>query len=804
MINLWQNQEKRRLVNSLDLVLLRIDLPPVSDDQVGTSRDNREVIDENIAKAQTIYGILSSISAQKKLFNLNRKINDYFGFEIVAGKHSIVFYALAPARLIEVLKNAIIGGYPNAKLAEVEEDHNLFDKDIRTEDVVCGQLKLKNPYYQPINSYIDSKKDALKSILNALTSLKDKEGACIQILFRPAPKGWINEALSQVKKKKGGSTDGLLNQFASVVFKGTEGSDKGKSEPELSQSDRDLIEAIETKIQQPGFEVLIRLMVSTTNRIRSSTIYDSMVSGFSLFEKPNSNGFTSTISKRPAEMVEDFNLRYFPSKKSDVILNSIEMASLFHLPDQVSLIGSQVARQVSKEVDGPRNMSTSGLVLGDNVFRGRARSIILGDEDRMRHVYVVGQTGVGKSVFLQNLIIQDIERGGGFAIVDPHGDLAEQTLAKIPAHRRDDVFYFNPAEMEYPLGLNLFEHTDDDYQDILIQEGINMLYKLYDTEQQGVVGPRFEYMFRNAAKLIMSGPEGGTFIDIPKLFNDPTYIKQKLKYCTDKTVIDYWTKEYPATEQSRDVGDLKAWFVSKFSAFLGNAAMRNILGQPASSFNIRQIMDEKKILIVNLNKGLTGELNTKLLGMLLVIKFQMAAMSRVAINPKERVDFTLYVDEFQNFATESFASILSEARKYRLSLVVANQHTTQLTEEIRESVFGNVGTVVIFRVGSADAEIVTQQFLAPSFSAEDLVRLPIGQVACRMLIGGTPSQPFSLRTAKPPLEIDPATCLEYKKFLLERHGRPRELVEEQIEQRLFNRKSKPAFGMSDSVAKLLK
>lgn len=415
--------------------------------------------------------------------------------------------------------------------------------------------------------------------------------------------------------------------------------------------------------------------------------------------------------------------------------------------------------------------------------------------DRQRHIYVVGQTGVGKSTFLENLALQDMLNGDGFAFVDPHGDTAEKLLAMVPKERTEDVIYFSPGEMEYPMGLNLFEFDSPEQKDFLIQEAINMLYKLYDPQHQGIIGPRYEHWFRNAALTLMSDPEGATFIDIPKVFTDNKYAKQKLQHVTDQTVLDFWNKEMASTSDYHK-SEVLGWFVSKFGAFLSNEMMRNIIGQTKSAFNLREIMDNKKIPLVNLSKGRTGELNSKLLGMIFVMKFQAAAMSRATMPEDQRQDFCLYVDEFQNFSTDSFATIMSEARKYHLNLVVANQFTTQLSDEIRDAVFGNMGTIVSFRVGQNDVEALTQYF-QPLFDGEDLLRVPNYNTIVRTLVNGVPTQPFSMATlpqlGKPNTQLSAAL----KQLSAAKYGRPKAQVESEIFARLATKEEpKPAFGSS--------
>ena len=529
--------------------------------------------------------------------------------------------------------------------------------------------------------------------------------------------------------------------------------------------------------------MVIRVIVSSNVSQRAQAILANVVASFNLYDAPGRNGFKYAPAKDIDSLVTSYIMRFMPQHHNKMILNSIELATLFHFPDERAIPTSQLSRQQSKQVDGPRNVPEEGLLLGYNLFRGAKKPIRLALHDRQRHMYVVGQTGTGKSTFLENLALQDMLSGNGFAFVDPHGDTAEKLLSMVPKERTEDVLYFCPAEMDYPMGLNLFEFDNPDQKDFLIQEALNMLQKLYDPQHQGIMGPRYEHIFRNAALVIMADPEGGTFVDVPKLFRDPAFLKQKLQHVKDQTVLDYWQKEYPASQRSNDAGEITAWFVSKFGAFLSNEMMRNIIGQTKSAFNLREVMDNKKILLVNLSKGRTGDLNSKLLGMIFVMKFQAAAMSRANIPEDERVDFSLYVDEFQNFSTDSFATILSEARKYHLNLIVANQFTTQLTQEIRDAVFGNTGTIVSFRIGQNDVEGLGKYF-QPIFDSDDLLRVPNYNTVIRTMIGGIPTQPFSMATLPPLGTANPRLGEALKQLSAAKHGRPRKVVGDEIDERM--------------------
>lgn len=795
-------REQKNFERGLKMVPLLIHLPPPSEDTEKSGRDERDVMDENISKAQVLYNIVSS-SIQKG-FKSRFYGQRHFAFEIVGSKGVVQFYAAVPVALVDLVKQAVVSAYPSARLEEVPE-HNIFSPVGRISGTIGGELTLKEHFAYPIATFQDLKRDAMQSLLNALSTLDKEDGVGIQILIRPAESGWRKKALAiATRKRKGEKTakaakvDKALSfgkTMATALVKPPEDKGGKDDKPELSSLDQAIVDAIEDKTRHPGFEVLIRIVASSNVSQRAQMILNNVVAAFALFDAPGKNGFKYSPSKDIESFVTAYILRFFPQENNTNILNSIEMATLFHFPDQRNIPTSQLERQGSKQVDGPRNISDEGLLLGYNVFRGVKKPIRLAENDRRRHLYVVGQTGTGKSTFLENLALQDMLKGNGFAFIDPHGDVAERLLAMVPKERTEDVVYFCPADMDYPLGLNLFEFHTPEQKDFLIQESINMLYKLYDPQHQGIIGPRYEHWFRNAALTVMANPEGGTFIDIPKVFTDKQYERKLKAYVTDHTVLDFWNKEMAQTSDYHK-SEVLGWFVSKFGAFLSNEMMRNIIGQAKSSFNLREIMDQKKILIVNLSKGRTGELNSKLLGMIFVMKFQAAAMSRANVQAEDRPDFSLYVDEFQNFSTDSFADILSEARKYGLNLIVANQFTTQLTDEIRDAVFGNVGSIVSFRVGTNDAEFLAKQF-APIFDADDLQRIPNANTVVRMLIGGIPAQPFSMATLPPLGNPNIKLAHALKQLSAAKYGRPKAIVDAEIMKRLKTEEPpRPTFGGS--------
>jgi hypothetical protein len=778
-------REQKNYERGLKIVPLLIHLPPPSDDIDIGNRDTRDVIDETISKAQLIYNIIASTVQKglKSAFYGQR----HFAFEIVGSQGFVYFYAAVPVALLEIVKQAINSAYPSARLEEVAE-HNIFSPVGRVSGTLGGELTLKESFAYPIATYQDLKRDSMQALLNSLSTLGKEDGAGIQILMRPANPSWRKTALNLASKKrkghKGLEPGDLLRNLAVAFVKPPDGGQDGEpKKPELSNLEQATLDAIDEKTRHPGYEVIIRVLASSNISQRAQTILNNVVASFALYDAPGKNGFKYTPAKDIDGLITAYIMRFFPQQHNKNILNSVELATLFHFPDESSIPTSQLARQDSKQVDGPRNIPEEGLLLGYNLFRGAKKPIRLSFGDRQRHMYVVGQTGTGKSTFLENLALQDMLNGNGFAFVDPHGDVAEKLLSMVPKERTEDVIYFSPAEMDYPMGLNLFEFHNPDQKDFLIQEGLNMLQKLYDPQHQGIMGPRYEHIFRNASLAIMADPQGGTFVDIPKLFRDPKFLQQKLQHVKDVNVLEFWQKEYPASQRSNDAGEINSWFVSKFGAFLSNEMMRNIIGQTKSAFDLRDVMDKKKILLVNLSKGRTGELNSKLLGMVFVMKFQAAAMSRSDIPEDQRIDFSLYVDEFQNFSTDSFATIMSEARKYHLNLIVANQFTTQLTQEIRDAVFGNMGTIVSFRVGQNDVESLSQYF-QPTFDGEDLLRIPNFNTIVRTLVGGVPTQPFSMATLPALGTANSRLSVALKQLSATKYGRPKAVIEKEINERM--------------------
>lgn len=775
-------RKAKNVERSLKMVPLLVKIPPQEVPSQG--RDMREVIKESISKAEGVFRLLSGISTKKSQIYGQR----YVSMEIIAQGREIFFYVAVPASLVTAVKKALISGYPGIQI-EQKEDVNFFSQTAKIAGVSGGEFELSKDSVYPINTYQMSEQDALSGMLSGLSNLGDHEGAAIQVLLRPASSQWSKRAQFAAKQVLDPNKKEGMNKFFDIVstlaqapFKAPTSEDSGPKENKQPDAiDQKKSELISEKAKSPAFETLVRVVASSDSPGNAKVIIDSIKLGFAQLSLNGSNGFKFIAAKEPQKLATDFIFRFFPVSNRRTVLNTTELATIFHLPSETIEISTQVERKGMKEVAAPQNLSAEGLLLGNNYYQGTETPVKLADDDRRRHVYVIGQTGTGKSVFLENCIVQDMQAGKGVAFIDPHGDTAEKLMAKVPPERAEDVIYFNPGDTEFPMGWNLMEYDPKhpEQKDFLVQEALAMLYKLYDPTHQGIIGPRFESWFRNAALTVMADPNGGTFIEIPKVFTDDEFLKAKFKHVTDPVVQDFWTGEMAQTDQ-HSKSEMLGWFVSKFGAFANNEIMRDIIGQKHSAFDLRKIMDEGKILFVNLSKGLLGDINSQLLGVVFIIKFQMAAMSRADTPEQNRRDFSLYIDEFQNYSTDSIATILSEARKYRLSLIMANQFISQLDERVRDSVFGNVGSIISFRVGPDDAEYMTKQF-SPSFDASDLVNIQNHYAATKIISGGTPTTPFSMKEIMPPLgTAHPELLQSMKDLSRSKFARPKVDVENEI------------------------
>jgi hypothetical protein len=777
-----------------------------------SSRSQADVARELIASAENVYNSLFSLFSGSGFDKIVKNFlyrSPHIALEIVASKKELNFYVAVPFAYTTVVEKAITAQYPEASVKKCEE-HNIFAEGRGLKGIRGGYFWGTKNYFYPIKTYQAIEDEPLDTILNSLSMLEEDEGGAIQILIRPVSPKKVTAAKGLVQKiQKGPSKKSGLSDVASELV--SPGSTTNQSSPEpyrMTPIEEQVTKEIDRKASKFGFETRIRVIVAARDDQRAELLYNQVRSAFNQFSDLSLNGFKLKREKRNIKrLISSYIFRYFDDKVFEgerfyakkrghnLILNSEELASIFHFPN--ALIKTPgVSWLPAKSQQIPINLPKEGIKFAKATFRGEEEDVMITEYDKMRHMYIIGQTGVGKTVLMKNMMISDMLAGNGICFIDPHGEGVESILPYIPKERAEDVVIFDASDVERPMGLNLFEAETIEQKDLVIQDALAMLYRIYDPQHQGIMGPRFEHWFRNSALTLMSDPAGGVFIDVPRTFTDNRFTADKLKYVTDPVVRDFWINEI-ATMSEASKSEVLGWFVSKFGAYMTNTTMRNILGQPKSSLNIREIMDSKKILLVNLSKGLIGEINMQLLGMIFISKIQMAAMSRADVPEEQRVPFTLYIDEFQNFVTDNISAILSEARKYKLSLVMGNQYIQQIREDIRDAVFGNVGSMISFRVGQEDGEFLAKQF-EPEFSATDITGQENLKAICRMTINGLPSRPFTILDYFPPKTTpeDEEKGKAIRELARLKYGRPRDVVDAEVTERM---KSTPNIPDSQPV-----
>lgn len=741
MVFQWFKHRKREAY-ALDFVTLLIRLP----------RDNEIKID---AAEQMFAGLYSLKKSGMFAF---LKPEDIFSFEIVALKEEISFYVSCPKKIRDLVEKQIHGAYPNADIREHDEV-NIFSEKGRVE---FATLRLDKSNYFPVKTYKDLPTDGLSLVTSALSKMDDGEGAIIQIVMQPEGKRWRDQGRSYISNEKKKEAD---------PDKATYGHDPKE------------MEAITTKVEKPGFRVALRVVVSSTSDYSAQSHLNNITGAFAQFTSAY-NGFKKGRIYLKHLFMIDFLYRYMPLlNRNTAILNTEEVATLFHLPNK-TVETHHIRWLNAKNAPAPHNIPSEGLYLGFSSYRGQQRKVHISLDDRRRHMYIIGKTGTGKSEFLKEMIMQDIEAGHGVCAIDPHGEFVEDILQLMPPERAEDVIYFNPSDLDRPMGMNMMEADSEEQRHFVVGSIIGLMYKLYDPHRTGIIGPRFEHAIRNAMLTIMYR-KGSTFIELVRIMTDTKYVDEMLPFIKDPVVKRYWTDQIAQTSDFHK-SEVLDYIVSKFGRFVTNKTMRNIIGQPESAFNFRKAMDEKKIILCNLSKGILGEEDAKFLGLILVPKVLTAAMSRQDMPMEQREDFYLYVDEFQNYATEDFAVILSEARKYRLNLIVANQFVSQIDEEVKNAVFGNVGTMVSFRVGVPDANFLQHEF-APTFNEIDLTNIEKYHVYIKTIVKNEPVPPFSMSLEKDmdaqKAKMNPRLAEMIRELSRLKYGKDRAMVEAEIQSR---------------------
>lgn len=769
----WRNYQQLNEFISSDNVLLILEIPKTN--------DKKELA------AEQLFASLHGILRDKRELKLSRGAQEHLSFEVASVNGQIRFYVWTPRSLQSFVEGQIYAQYPTVQIHQASEDYTEHERDHSVTYIT--EMTLTASEFLPIKTFQTFEVDPLAGITGTLAKLESTgEELWIQVLAKPVEDSWqiesdhwisrLREGSASILPSVGGSMRWLGGLFAALWRPPEEGLAGGKG-PEISERNKTRIAEAEKKATKLGYEVKIRLAYLGENQTNAKLRMQALVGTFKQFNSTNLNGFKPIKAAYGKEFLEKYRRRAFFG--DGFILNIEELASVFHLPHtnvetpNIVWASAKTAEPPSKlpVLTGSDTNDDQISAFGVTNFRGINHQFGMLRYDRSRHVYIIGQTGAGKSGLLELFALSDIFHNQGYAIIDPHGDFAINNMKFIPGSRLNDVVYFNPADTAYPLGFNPLEVTNPNQKTNISSEVIGVLKRMFGESW----GPRLEYILRYTILALLDRPET-TMLDITRMLTDKNFRKETLGYCCDTVVLQFWNVEF-ASWNDKFVAEAVAPVLNKVGAFTANPIIRNIIGQPKSTFNIRQIMDEGKILIVNLSKGLIGEDNAAILGSFLVTKIQLAAMSRSDIpDIRDRRPFYLYVDEFQNFATDSFATILSEARKYGLNLTVANQYISQMNETVRDAVFGNVGTMISFRVSADDAPILAKQF-EPNFEAVDLLQMHNRNFVINMVIGGEKTPAFSARTLElPPSQADNTLhIIEHSRRM---YSRSREDVEKEI------------------------
>ncbi len=718
-----------------------------------------------------------------------------FSFEIVTHHGEIYFYVVTPGEYIEQMERQIHSQYPSAQI-EPAHDYDIFAEKGGESEVAA--LKMLKPYIFPIRTYKSLEGDPLNAITNSLSKVQQGKAA-FQILVRPADQSWqksIEDALQNVQQGKQFSSKekGLLHKiFGGVKEVGKAIASSSESESASNEANNissgnvrltalqeQQAKLLVDKGSKVALEVQIRCVARANTKIEAKSQVQIMLSSFQQYQSPESNGFkTSNMGDR--DLLVPYITRTFAKSQTDLIMNTEELTSVLHFPNR-HLDTPNIQWLGSRKLAPPTNMPTSGVALGFSQFRGAQLPVYMQYTDRMRHLYMIGKTGVGKTVMFQNMILQDIRNGHGVCYMDPNGDAIEWIIKHIPKERAEDVIIFDPSDTTRPIALNLleFDARYPEQKTMVINEMISIFDKLYDLRATG--GPIFEQYMRNAMLLLMEDPESGsTLMEIPKVLADEEFRKMKLSKCRNQVVVDFWTKEAEKAGGDAALQNIVPYITSKLTQFTSNDIMRPIIGQQDSAFNFREVMDSGKILLVTLPKGLLGEMNAQLLGMIISGKIQISAFSRQNIPEPERRPFFLYVDEFQNFTSKTFATILSEARKYALSLNITNQFIKQLDDDTRDAIMGNIGTMISWRIGALDAEFLQKEM--DPVQIDDLVNTEKYNFYIRMLIDGAPTEPFNVTSYAPDAHENIQVGEAVRQLSRLKYGRDRDVVEAEIRMR---------------------
>lgn len=799
------------------LVHMKVTLPR-NDSKLDNEQRNEKDFHEKIGKAEQLFRALwetRDLNTYNVIFHRWLWGDPKLSFELQFENRELSFVIVSNPYYRKIIEKQVTAFYESAEIEMIEPEKRM--------DLTAGGKNDYNGYYMyttkkfvyPIQTYKQIEEDPLNSISNAFSSLQQEEKGAIQMIVHPISNSWRKEAKAFgsafFKGKKPNSMPIWLKiltfPFQIILFpikfllNGEKALDSKKDDGggyvRMLQSEEEVAKQIGEKANTPGYDTIIRVFASSPEKGRVEEILNGIFVSFNIFEGKGLNRFENrraffldAVNKRL--LFHNFKYRFSAFFEKSSLLSCDELATLYHFPDAKYNRIPTIKWLTYKVLPPPVNLPKEGITLGESVYRGITKPVQFLREDRTRHCYIIGKSGTGKSVLLSNMAAQDIRNGEGVGLIDPHGDLVEDVASTVPKERAKDIVIFDPSDNERPMGLNMLEAKTPSEMDRASLDAMEIFIKLFGNE---VFGPRIQHYFRNGCLTLMADQEeGATLIDIPRLFIDDDFQKYKVSKVKNPFVRAFWENEMAQTGD-REKQEMIPYFTSKFGPFVTNSTMRNVIGQTKSAFNVRDVMDNQKVLLVNLSKGKIGDINAQLLGLIMVAKINMAAMARADMPKEERKDFYFYVDEFQNFATDTFASILSEARKYRLNLTMAHQYIAQLSEgaggismgqkdsKIRDAVFGNVGTMMSFKVGAEDAEYLEKEY-APTLSSQDILSIANYKTYIKLNIDNTTSRPFSMQTLYDSTLYNKKVLEIIKKYSRMKYGRKKEFVDAEIEARM--------------------
>ena len=777
--------EKTPEFKALHMTLFEITLP----EKTSNTEEKNQALKEVLSSMEQFYSGMMSVD--------DKEGTGYFTIEIAVANHSdeFTFYVAVHDSKRSLFEKQVLSIFHNAKIIEKKDDYNIFNEQGST---IASYANYSKNSIWPLKTYDQFDFDPLNSILNSFSKIRTHgEGAAIQIVFKPEGdthnkrfkktlddilKGEkISEAIAQNSEGFFRHVDSLIKGFGNLMQSKEDKEKADIKKKEAAQNvDQISVEQIKLKMSSPVVATNIRIISSAEDESTALQILSDIESSFNQFENTHGNKleFERVKNSDLKKLIFDFSFR-LSDNKHRLLTNLKETTSLIHFPATIMKSSPHLKVAKAGSAPAPLELAREGILLGVNRDRSTETKVFMTPDDRLRHFYVIGQTGTGKTTLLKNMIAQDIANGEGVCMIDPHGSDVQDILSMIPKHRYEDVIYFDPSHTARPMALNMLEYDKrfPEQKTFVVNEMLSIFNKLFDMKTAG--GPMFEQYFRNSVLLVMEDPEtGNTLLDVSRVLANKAYRELKISKCKNPIVIQFWKEVAEKAGGEASLANIVPYITSKFDVFLSNDIMRPIIAQESSSFNFREIMDQKKILLVNLSKGRLGDINANLIGLILVGKILMAALSRVDSIGKDLPPFYLYIDEFQNVTTDSISTILSEARKYKLSLSVAHQFIAQLEEDIRDSVFGNVGSIAAFRVGAEDAEYLEKQF-SPVFTAKDIMSIDNRNAYIKMLANGRPIKPFNVETLPPP-DGDKSIVDSIKELSYLKYGKERSIVEGQI------------------------